>query len=255
MARYDPDLIAALAAGQFPPEEATALEREIAGDPRAAADLAAQRLALEALHRAPAPILSAEERTELRRRVAAALNLEEGTVARVVSVRRRVPWRPLAVAAAALAVIAAIVPLTGLLSVGGDEVAMTTTAQAEIAARNGAEEAAPDVAENYSDDGDLTAGLLGTQSYSPDPARAAEEMLADPSALLSSSAEGLALCDDEAAALLGENERLAAARLPLAEGEAVVWFLSPDGISLEKLAIFDAADCRLLAGPLPDPRP
>ncbi len=132
MAKYDPDRIAALAAGLLEPAEAAALEKEIAADPRAAAELAAQRLALEALRRAPAPVLSAEERTELRRAVAAALNLEEAPAAAVVSSRRRVPWRPLAVAAAALAVVAAVVPLVGLLSVGDDQTAMTSQAESDM---------------------------------------------------------------------------------------------------------------------------
>ena len=82
MAKYDPDRIAALAAGSLDPAEAAALEAEIAADPRAAAELAAQRLALDAIRRAPAPVLSADERTELRRAVAAALHLEDFRAAR-----------------------------------------------------------------------------------------------------------------------------------------------------------------------------
>lgn len=261
MARYDPDRIAALAAGQLRPDEAVALEREIAGDPRASAELAAQRLALDAFHLSPAPVLSAEERTDLRRAVAAALNLEESAVTRAVPVQRRLPWRPIAVAAAALAVIAGIVPLVGLLSVGGEQAAMTTTAEATLAARNGAEESTPDAAlttgdtESYADDGDSTVGVLSTGVPSPEAARAIEALLADPAALVASAEEGLATCAAEAAALLGEGQTLSGAPLHLESGEAVAWFSSPGGSSLESLAIFDAADCTLLAGPLPHPAP
>ena len=259
MNRYDPDRIAALAAGQLRPDEAAAAEREIADDPRAATELAAQRLALEALRRAPAPLLSAEERTELRSRVAAALNLEESAVARVVSSRRRVPWRPIAVAAAAVAVIAAVVPLVGLLSVGGDQAAMTTAAEAAIGARNGVEETAPDAAltesaEDYADDGDLTAGVLGAGSLAAEAADAVERILADPVELFASAEDDLATCAPEAAALFGEAANLTAASLPLPSGEAVAWFSSPDGAAVESLAVFDPADCSLLAGS-PDLQP
>jgi len=98
MSRYDPDRIAALAAGSLDPAEAAAFEAEIAADPRATAELVAQRLALGAIRRAPAPVLSADERAELRRAVAAALHLEESPrlVTAAASPRRRVPWRPLA---------------------------------------------------------------------------------------------------------------------------------------------------------------
>jgi hypothetical protein len=253
MNRYDPDRIAALAAGQLRPDEAAVAEREVAADPRAAAELAAQRLALAALRRAPLPLLSAEERTELRSRVAAALNLEESAVARVVSTKRRVPWRPIAVAAAALAVIAAVVPLAGLLSVGGDQAAMTTAAEATLAARNGAQEPAaattvpPGALGDYADDGDLTAGMLGIEGLGAEAAQAVERLLADPAALIAAADEGLTTCADEAADLLGGAGRASAAPVPLASGEAVAWFVSPGGAAVESLAIFDPADCTLLA--------
>jgi len=259
MARYDPDRIAALAAGQLRPDQAAAAEREIAGDPRAATELAAQRLALETLRRSPAPLLSAEERTELRSRVAAALNLEESTVTRVVSSRRRVPWRPIAVAAAALAVIAAVVPLIGLLSVGGDRAAMTTSAEATVAARNGSEEAAPDAAltegvEDYADYGGITPGVLGAGSLAAEAAQAVDRLLADPAELFSSAEDDFTTCAREAADLLGEAAKPAAAPLPLPSGQAVAWFISSDGAMVESLAVFDPGDCTLLAGS-PDLQP
>ncbi len=118
MPRYDPETIAALAEGRLDPEEAAALEREIAADPVASADLAAQRLALEALAAAPPTELTPSERTELRAAVADAI----GIVApdpMAEPRRRTAPWASLGIAAAALAALVAIVPVVGLLSTGG----------------------------------------------------------------------------------------------------------------------------------------
>ena len=160
MAKYDPDRIAALAAGALDPAEAAVLEAEIAADPRAAAELAAQRLALEAIHRAPAPLLSAAERTDLRRAVAAALHLEDSAqpAAAALASRRRVPWRPLAVAAAALTALVAAVPLFGLLSVGDDEASQTTIA---LSATTESQDLATAGSESFgAENGDAT--MLGT---------------------------------------------------------------------------------------------
>jgi hypothetical protein len=253
MTRYDPDQIAALAAGQLEPAEAAALEREIAADPRSVAELAAQRLALEALHRSPAPVLSAEESTTLRRNVATALNLEEGAVARTVTSSRRVPWRSIAVAAAALAVIAVVVPLVGLLSVGGDQAAMTTTADADITARNQAAETGaplattPAGAEDQAGADDLAGGLLSAEGFTADAATALEDLVDDPAALIAAAEDDLTTCAAEAADLLGTESQRAAAALPLEAGEVIVWFVSPDGNSVTRLAIFDPAGCTLLA--------
>lgn len=122
MPRYDPETIAALAEGRLDPEEAAALEREIAADPVAAAELAAQRLALEALTAIPRPELTPSERTELRAAVADAIGIAVAEPA-PASTQRAVPWGSLGIAAAALAAIVAIVPATGLLSTGGDDAA------------------------------------------------------------------------------------------------------------------------------------
>ena len=242
MAKYDPDRIAELAAGLLEPAEATALEQEIAADPRAAAELAAQRLALEALRRAPAPVLSAEERTELRRAVAAALNLEEAPAAAVVSSRRRVPWRPLAVAAAALVIVAAVVPLVGLLSVGEDRTAMTSQAESDMSPRIAEDEA------NESLPGD---GLLGVESTAAMvyTAQAIEELLADPPALIAAAAADtdFSTCRAEAEDLLGKAGNPAGAAVPWESGEVVVWFVSGDGATVQSLAVFDPAGCVLLA--------
>ncbi len=118
MPRYDPETIAALAEGRLEPEEAAALEREIAADPVASADLAAQRLALEALAAAPPAELTPSERTELRAAVADALGIVASDP--IGEPRRRTaPWASLGIAAAALAALVAIVPVVGLLSTGG----------------------------------------------------------------------------------------------------------------------------------------
>jgi len=244
MPKYNPDRIAALAAGSLGPAEAAALEKEIAADPRAAAELAAHRLALAALHRAPTPVLSAEERSELRRAVAAALNLEEAPVSAASSSRRRVPWRPLAVAAAALAVIAAAVPLVGLLSIGDDQAAVTVGDAANMSARSAEE--------------DGQESLPGAQDGTGDPAvlgaertfaaeNAIEDLLADPASLIASADADLSTCRAEADDLLGEENDPTAAALDREAGELLVWFVSVDGATVQSLAVFDPADCSLLA--------
>jgi anti-sigma factor RsiW len=252
MTRYDPDLISALAAGRLAPDEAAALEKEIAGDARAAAELAAHRLTLDTIHGAPTPVLSAEERTELHGRVAAALHLEDGAATRVVAPQRRVPWRPLAVAAAALAVMAGIVPLVGLLSMDGDDVALTTQLTTEVSPRNGAEETATPAATvgdaaDVTENGDSTADLLSAESWEVDASKAVESLLVDPAGLIAAAEDGLTTCAQEAADLLGETAALSGAPFHLDTGDAVIWFISPDGTTLESVAIFASADCALLA--------
>jgi anti-sigma factor RsiW len=251
MAKYDPDRIAALAAGLLEPAEAAALQEEIAADPRAAAELAAQHLALDTLRRAPAPVLSAEERSELRRAVAGALNLKESPAAAADSSRRRVPWRPIAVAAAALAALATVIPLSGLLSVGDDQTAMTSTAEADMTART---------ALSYSEE-----GLTGAHDDTDEPAtleeqawsntmapfaaddQSIENLLADPASLIASADADLSACRAEAVNLLGEENHPAAASITGETGELVVWFVSPDQITVQSLAVFDPIGCDLLA--------
>jgi hypothetical protein len=146
MTRYDPELIAALAEGRLDPQEAEALERAIAADPVASADLAAQRTALEAMRQEPAPMLSSSERSDLRNRIAAELGLTP--VDAPAPAPRRIAWGSIAVAAAALVGVIAIVPVVGLLTTSGDgdsaAVSLadetdfssnrSTTAEAEVAA-------------------------------------------------------------------------------------------------------------------------
>jgi hypothetical protein len=128
MPEFDAETIAALAEGRLDPERAGELERAIASDPDAAADLAAQRAALAAVTSAPLPTLSPAERSGLRAAVAEAIGVT-ATPAQSPSPARRVPWGAIGVAAAALAALVAVVPLAGLLRSSGGS-ALTTTAAA-----------------------------------------------------------------------------------------------------------------------------
>ncbi len=244
MTRYDPDLIAALAAGELAPAEAADLERQIVTDPRAAAQLAVQRTALRALRDAPAPVLSAEERTHLRQAVAASLHLEPSLPASPAP--RRIPWRPLAVAAAALTALAIAVPLVALLSVGDNgQTALSTLAQDDLTARSAEEDGG---------------SLMGTPEQAPGAATlgaeadyltesAVDDLLADSSLLIASADPAVIACATEARSLLRDEIPPAALMLADEEGDRVVWFVTPDGISISRLAIFDPNDCRLLEPP------
>lgn len=260
MSRYDPDRIAALAAGSLDPAEAAAFEAEIAADPRAAAELSAQRLALGAIRRSPAPVLSADERTELRRAVAAALHLEQSPrlVAATASTHRRVPWRPLAVAATALAALVAAVPLFGLLSVGSGDSAGTTAAFAATTTLPG--DAAIATAEgqehNLTDDGSsaeaATLGattpeidLSGARAFGP-AEKAVADLIADPGLLFGPAPTDLVPCLDEARILLQAADP-SGVRLGLESGEFAVWFLSDDGTTAYRLVALDPATCEFLA--------
>jgi hypothetical protein len=258
MSRYDPDRIAALAAGSLDPAEAAAFEAEIAADPRAAAELSAQRLALGAIRRAPAPVLSADERTELRRAVAAALHLEESPrlVAAAASTHRRVPWRPLAVAATALAALVAAVPLFGLLSVGGDGSAGTTVAIAATTTLPGDAATAEGQEYDLTDDGSSAeAATLGATTPEIDLSgarafgaaeKAVAALIADPGLLFGPAPTDLVPCLDEARILLQAADPTGV-RLALESGELAVWFLSDDGTTAYRLVALDPATCEFLA--------
>lgn len=127
MPRYDPDTIAALAEGRLDSEEAARLEREIANDPAARAELEAHRTALAALGAAPALLLTEIERAGLRASVADTLGLAQPAAA-TTPTTRRVPWGSLGIAAAALFGLVAVVPVVGLLNTGGDDAADTALA-------------------------------------------------------------------------------------------------------------------------------
>ena len=126
MPRFDLDTIAALAEGRLDPERARELERGIAADPLASAELAAHRTALAAARTAPSPTLSDDERSTLHASIASALGLEEPTAAQASAAPRRVPWAAISLAAAALVALVSIAPLADLLSTGSDTVGATT---------------------------------------------------------------------------------------------------------------------------------
>lgn len=250
MAKYDPDRIAALAAGSLDPAEAAILEAEIAADPRAAAELAAQRFALDFLRQAPAPVLSADERTELRRAVSAALHLDEGAPAAAATARRRLPWRPLAVAAAALAALVAVVPLVGLLSVGGDDKGAETTIALSATTVADAEEFA-----TSGMDGNLTVeGSEAVPLGSVAPAERAMDdadqtiaaLLEDPSPLVAADPAPTIPCRDDAVILLAAEDSVGVL-LPQAQGALAVWYLPGEGRAFRQLVAFDALTCQFLA--------
>jgi len=130
MPEFDADAIAALAEGRLSPEQARELERAVASEPEAAADLAAQRAALAAISAAPAPTLSPEERSGLRAAVADAVGMS-GAQDRAAAPSRRVPWGAIGIAAAALVALVAVVPLADLLTSSGDSSGVTTAAAFE----------------------------------------------------------------------------------------------------------------------------
>lgn len=146
MRRFDPDLIAALAEGFLGPDEAAAVERDIAADPAASAELAAQRAALSFLGSVEAPQLTASERTALSASVAAALGLDAPDAV-THHAPRRIPWGSLGIAAAALAGLVAIVPVVGLLSTGGSDAgSLDLAAEAPISTDDAARTALADAA-------------------------------------------------------------------------------------------------------------
>lgn len=129
MHRFDPDTIAALAEGRLPAEEAARLEREIAADPGARAELEAHRTALAALAGASALTLTELERAGLRASIADAIGLVEPAAA-AAAAPRRVPWGSLGIAAVALFGLIAVVPVVGLLNTSGGDDAGTALAPA-----------------------------------------------------------------------------------------------------------------------------
>jgi hypothetical protein len=254
MADYDLDRIAALAAGTLDSAEAAVLEAQIAADPRAAAELAAQRRALQAIAAAPAPSLSPTERGDLHASVAAALHLERWPRPAPVPPKHHIPWRALALAAGLAAIIAAV-PIIGLRSVGGGGEAATTVALATSTAAAAPRQTAPASTTNApAGTGDLaTLGAEADQMFAfTDADQAADSLFAAPQPLFAPAPEQAAHpneaspCADAAEDALGSGAQVG----PLLEinaGEAVVWFVSADGLTVERLLILDTATCSTLA--------
>lgn len=154
---HELDLIMALASGSLSGAELEAAEATIAACEGCATELAAQRLALQALHDAPAPALTELEAARMRR----ALRDELGLVTPAPVTRETRParfsWQRVSVALSAAAVLVlfiAIVPALDLFGGGADDaatVAFATTSAATEELRNQGELSSPDEA------GDMTA--------------------------------------------------------------------------------------------------
>ncbi len=271
MREYDPELIFDLVAGDLPPAEAAALEARIAADPKAAAELLAQRATLSALRQATPARLTAAERTTLHAAVASRLGLEPGQ-APVARTRRAVPWGAIAVAASAIVAIVAVAPMMSLLDRGSDDAltaadgAATTTqaGAAEFDASTGGE--APAMADTATVETTATgtggpttlATALAERAGEP-PAVAQDLMLlaADPEAVqvLEQPIDEATLCVAEAETYFG-SFGLTYFEYPMETEEAgksitflVFHLAAPDGTT-GALVAFDPADCTV---PIPVP--
>ena len=270
MSHFDSDLIAALAEGSLDPDRAAALEREIAADPAAAAELSAQRAALGAIREASPIAMSDAERTRLRASVAEQLGIVRETSPKPAAVRRRrIHWPAIGVAAASLVAIVAIVP--GVLRTAGDDAdragtmvlaeedatGSTRPPSADMADTTAPafDAAAPEVLGSPEETTTAQAGEDGqvATTITPTTTTAAATTTArsvDPG-LQDLIAAGVLVADDsvsacEAAARELVGEDAVASLVPFEGRDAVAWFI-PGPEDPEALAVFDAADCALLA--------
>jgi len=120
MHSHDNDLIAALVEGTLAEELASAAEAELAACRECSAELASQRLALEALNAIGPATMSQAESDHLRAGVAEALGIPVTSPGRAPGRSRRSPWPAIAIAAG-LAGVIAIIPVMGLLTTGADD--------------------------------------------------------------------------------------------------------------------------------------
>ncbi len=145
MTDFDHELIAALAEGTLPADEAADLEARVAADPAARAELEAQRVALAAIAAATPPQLDDLERRRLHRSVAAELDLV--LPERAAPARRRwsVNWSALATAAAVLLGVALAAPLLSLLNTSdsASDTTLTVADAGDADERSLAQEAPP----------------------------------------------------------------------------------------------------------------
>ncbi len=132
MHKHDQDLIAALAEGTLPDDDAAVATADIAGCSTCSADLAAQRVAITAIAGALPVAMTATESARLRSAVASAIGIQPSSTPVPASRSRRSPWGAIAIAAASLAGIIGVVPVLGLLSQGGNDSAATTAAAVAI---------------------------------------------------------------------------------------------------------------------------
>lgn len=262
MHSFDPDLLAALADGSLPPDEAAALEARIAADPAAAADLAAQRLVQAGLAALPAVVLTDEERSRLHATVAERIGIAGSGVATAPR-RRRVAWGAVAVGASALLALVAFGPVAGMLGEekSGDDGGMLTAAittaadQSEFdAAPLGLPPATPEVA---GADGMPEGDAVARASESTPVVEDLMILKGDPEALvtLQQPVDDAVACRAEAAAFLGSDPATwFPYSLAAPDGTVVEYlvFLSPDAGAAGSwvLVAFPAADC---TNPIPIP--
>lgn len=153
MPRFDPEIIAALADGSLPANEAAAVQARIDRDPAARNELALQRIAVSAIRDTATPRLTDDERGALRAGIAAELNLATATDSSPAP--RRVAWGAIGVAAATLAALVVAVPIAGLLGTGGDDAVAVSFAG--------------DTTQPASDDGIARVGTPPTGDATPEP--------------------------------------------------------------------------------------
>ena len=270
MPRFDLDTIAALAEGRLDPERARELERGIASDPVASAELAAHRTALAAARTAPSPTLSDDERSTLHASIASALGLEEPEAAQAPSAPRRVPWAAISLAAAALVALVSIAPLADLLSTGSETAAATTLGALELTTTPPQADASVVITGGESPDAGFesaTTTAAGTTTIAGGTVRsslgdpAVRERVVDEFDLAKSTGPGLAEPDDETPCLAegrayleeanGQASLEAGALFTLSfetDGGAtiVVFYTVAEDGSLDIAGGYDQADCALL---------
>ena len=269
MHSFDPDRIAALAEGTLTPVDAAALEAQIAADPAAAADLVAQRAALEAIRGARPRRLDERERVALHAAVATQLGLT-GSSAPVPMQRRHLAWGPIAVAATTLVAVIAFAPMVSDLGGGdadGDTAAVAETATT-VASGEGFEAVPlgtqlPEPTATAGDAGDdrgtaeattTVAGMLDRAAYLPAVADDLALLKSDPEALtvLGRPVEDTTPCRAEATEYFGSADLTTfdypvANSDPMLEPTTYVVFLlpAPDGVGggERTLVAFDPVDC------------
>ncbi len=260
MRSYDPELIAALAEGTLDSETAAALERRIASDPDAAAELAAQKAAIAVWREVEPPLMTTAESARLRANIAEALNLHPE--ASVVIHRRRTPWTTIAVAAATVVAAAVLLPLT--LFSGPKDATSTrlagdgadTSVREETQADEALLGAAPDGAEGTATEaaplnGDLSeqttaAGWVsvGGEQYTT-WSDLADDLYSNPEALLERADPDLDACRADATRILGDPSALAV-QIESPSETAIVWFTPLDDARIDRLVIVDSLDCTVL---------
>lgn len=253
MPDYDHDLIAALAEGRLDPAEAVAAQRAIAADPEAAAAYAQHRIALDAIGATSPATLTDGERSRVRMAVAEGLGLDRTPVPSTPG--RRTPWAAISIAAATLAALVAVVPISGLLTSDGQDTSAVSQGLAEIdssarSADDAAEPMAGSGTEGAETDGISTTAAPSAQFEGvPD-----EDLDARLTALAADPETGEekatsptvdTLCATEAAAQIETAvDTLMFLEMTVGDQQVMVFFVVVDG--LVEAAAYSPADCTLL---------